>query len=342
MISGSAFRPWGPISWLLPRLSSNKWLLIGCNSVEERSLATLRYAKDRIVGGRFFCIHDPDPLDAQTFTRLTTQYRSELLSAGFRGEDVPKTMLLCELDSIQAELDACLSKGIPDILLDISAMPKRWFFPLTQFLMRDPRARTVVVTYASPERYGQVLACNPEPMRVLPGYYHTDGATSHDILAVGIGFEPLLLPSLFDQIKCDQVRLLFPFPPGPPGYQRNWAFVKSIDDMMEVERGSKSLDRIQLHMHDCPQIFDALRKMTDSGNQTSALAPYGPKPMSLAMCLFALAANDASKVRIPVYYAQPKRYMTDYSTGIKVLANGEMDIQAYCIKLNSKKLYQFN
>jgi hypothetical protein len=341
MISGEAFRPWGPIGWLLPRMRSDQWLLIGCNSVEERSLATLRYAKDRVVGGRFFCIHDPEPLDVQTFVRLTTQNRSELLSAGFSEEDVPKAMLLCELDVIKAELDACLAKGVSDILFDISAMPKRWFFALTQFLMRDPRARTVVVTYASPERYGQVLAGNPEPMRVLPGYYDTDGATSHDVLAVGIGFEPLLLPSLFDQIKCEQVRLLFPFPPGPPGYQRNWAFVKSIDDMME-DRSSRSLDRIQLHMHDCPQIFDALRKMTDSGKQTSALAPYGPKPMSLAMCLFALAANDAGKNRVPVYYAQPKRYMTDYSTGIRMLPGGEMDIQAYCIKLNSKKLYQFD
>lgn len=340
MISGEAFRPWGPLDWLLPRLRRDEWFLIGCNSVEERSLATLRSARERVAAGRFFCIHDPDPLDTITFDQLTKGYRGELLAAGLGEEDVPKTTLLCELDAIRAELDACLARGIPDILFDISAMPKRWFFALTQFLMHDPRARTVVVTYASPERYGPVLAGNPEPMRVLPGYYDTNGATSHDVLAVGIGFEPLLLPSLFDQIKCDQVRLLFPFPPGPPGYQRNWAFVKSIDDMME-ERGNKSLDRVQLHMHDCPQIFDALRKMTDSGNLTSALAPYGPKPMSLAMCLFALAASDAGKARVPVYYAQPKRYMTDYSTGVRTLAGGELDIQAYCIKLNSKKLYQF-
>ncbi|WP_456733570.1 hypothetical protein [Bradyrhizobium sp. USDA 3364] len=307
--------------------------------MEERSLATLRYAKDKVSAGRFFCIHDPDPVDEPAFERLAGAYRLELLASGLTAQDIPSLPLLCELDVIQAQVDECLSRNIPNVILDISAMPKRWFFALIQLLLDDPRTQNVVVTYASPAGYGPVLAENAEPIRVLPGYYETDGFTSHDVLAVGIGFEPLGLTSLFNQVKPDRIRLLFPFPPGPPGFQRNWAFVKTIDDMTK-ERGNKSLDRIQLHMHDCPQIFDALCSMTENGLLTSALAPYGPKPMSLAMCLFALAARDAGKTRVPVYYAQPKRYMSDYSTGIRIQHDGLMDIQAYCIKFNSNKLYQ--
>jgi len=339
MLPTSVFRPWGPIDWLLPRMKKDGWYLIGCNSVEERSLATLRFARKHIRAGRFFCIHDPDPMDAPGFERSTTAYRSELMASGLAAEDIPSLPLLCELDVIKAQVDECLSRDIPNVILDISATPKRWFFALIQLLLDDPRAQNVVVTYASPEGYGPVLAENAEPIRVLPGYYETNGITSHEVLAVGIGFEPLGLTSLFNQVKPDRIRLLFPFPPGPPGFQRNWAFVKTIDDMTK-ERGNKSLDRIQLHMHDCPQIFDALRSMTEDGALTSALAPYGPKPMSLAMCLFALAARDAGKTRVPVYYAQPKRYMSDYSTGIRIQQDGQMDIQAYCIKFNSEKLYR--
>jgi hypothetical protein len=339
VIPTSVFRPWGPIDWLLPRMKKDSWLLIGCNSVEERSLATLRYAKGLVESGRFFCIHDPDPVDTSSFDQLTNRHREELIASGLASEDIPSLPLLCELDVIKAQVDECLSRNISNVIVDISATPKRWFFALIQFLLDDPRAQTVVVTYASPDRYGPVLAENPEPIRVLPGYFETNGMTQHDVLAVGIGFEPLGLTSLFNQLRPDRIRLLFPFPPGPPGFQRNWAFVKSIDDMTK-ERGNKSLDRIQLHMHDCPQIFDALRSMTENATLTSALAPYGPKPMSLAMCLFALAVKDAGKTRVPVYYAQPKRYMPDYSSGIRIQHDGQMDIQAYCVKLNSEKLYR--
>lgn len=57
------------------------------------------------------------------------------------------------------------------------------------------------------------------------------------------------------------------------------------------------------------------------------------------MCLFALAANAAGKSDVPAYYAQPRRYSLDYSTGIRA-TGGRSDIQGYCIKLGGRRLYQ--
>ena len=91
-------------------------------------------------------------------------------------------------------------------------------------------------------------------------------------------------------------------------------------------------------MYDCPQIFDALLEMTNDAKDTAAIAPYGPKTQSLAMCLFAIAAASAGRPRVPVFYAQPHRYALDYSTGIK-LKNGKPDIVAYCLKLAGGNLY---
>jgi hypothetical protein len=58
-------------------------------------------------------------------------------------------------------------------------MPKRWFFSAVQMLLADRRVETIVVTYASPAEYGDTLAENPDPIRVLPGFFATDGRTQH-------------------------------------------------------------------------------------------------------------------------------------------------------------------
>lgn len=97
-------------------------------------------------------------------------------------------------------------------------------------------------------------------------------------------------------------------------------------------------DRVHIHMYDCPQIFDALLEMTDRGQRTSAIAPYGPKTVSLAMCLFSIAAANGGLPRVPVFYAQPHRYALDYSTGIK-MKGGRPDTVGYCLRLKGRNLY---
>ena len=93
-------------------------------------------------------------------------------------------------------------------------------------------------------------------------------------------------------------------------------------------------------MYDCSSTFDALSRVTRRGEAKAVLAPYGPKTTSLAMCLFACAANGGPGPQVPVYYAQPRRYDIGYSKQVRQTASGVDDIQAYCIKLNGKNLYK--
>ena len=96
-----------------------------------------------------------------------------------------------------------------------------------------------------------------------------------------------------------------------------------------IEKSSpvKTTDSIiRLDSNNMPDAFDFIHKETNGGNKNAIFAPYGPKPMSLAMCIYATLAGS------PVYYTQPMYYNPKYSTG-------DNDCFAYCITLNKKLLY---
>jgi hypothetical protein len=114
-------------------------------------------------------------------------------------------------------------------------------------------------------------------------------------------------------------------------------FVKHVEELTQTNKIDPP-DRVHIHMYDCPQVFDALCTMTDAGRKASALAPYGPKPVSLAMCLFALAAAKAGRPRVPVYYAQPLRYAMDYTAEVGRRANAP-DAVGYCVRLAGRNFY---
>ena len=323
-------RPWGAIEWVLPRVPTKRWSLLGTVATEDRCVATLQNVGHCDNRSRFLAIYDPDPLDDFAFRERIKERRKEFVSLGVSDGNIADVQLLADFDSITEQLNAFLNIASPDIILDISTMPKRWFFPILKLLIRDDRVQNLVITYASPMHYAETLSENPDPIRMFPGFAG-DGTTEYDSVVVGIGFEPLGIPNLFTELRISRIRLIFPFPPGPPAFLRNWMFVKPIEEMTDTQEIGTP-DRVSIHLFDCPQVFDALREMTDLGTRTAVLAPYGPKPMSLAMCLFSLAASNAGKPAVPVYYSQPRRYAADYSTGVR-------GTNAYCVKLAGTNLY---
>jgi hypothetical protein len=115
-------------------------------------------------------------------------------------------------------------------------------------------------------------------------------------------------------------------------------FVKHIEELTSKNQIDPP-DRVHIHMYDCPQIFDALCEMTDGGTISSAIAPYGPKTVSLAMCLFALAAEAAERPAVPVYYAQPLRYALDYTEDAAMRGDAP-DAVGYCLRLSGRDLYR--
>jgi hypothetical protein len=333
------YRPWGHIDWLTGRLGTERWSLLACAGTEERSTAFACYlGRARVDHARIVMIRDPEPLDAGAVNALLAQRKTELRDAAFGEDEVRDVGLLEDLDEIRSHLATLTDSGARRLIIDLTSLPKRWFFPLLQAALRDERLDDVIATYTSAGHYAEVLSENIGPLRPLPGFFADDGRTDHDSMIVGIGFEPSPLLPLLHAHRPRKIRLIFPFPPGAPGHRRNWMFVRQIEALTKSEDIDPP-DRVHIHMYDCPQVFDALAEMTQNGEETSALAPYGPKTVSLAMCLFSLAAAASGRTRVPVFYAQPMRYALNYSTGVG-RREGIPDVTGYCLRIRGRDLYR--
>lgn len=333
------YRPWGPFRWVDAKLGHREWSLLGTSGTEDRCLAVLQsLPQARRRRSRFLRIEDPEP-----HNNIVYQARLDLISERIAAEGVPSGLvdrvnLLSDIDTIRECVDAFVAQSGPDIILDITAMPKWWFFPTLRMLLASQQVRNLVVTYASAQRYGANLSSNPMQTAALPTFDTLDGRTQHDELVVGIGFAPLGLHELYTR-NVKRVRYLFPFPPGPPHFQRNWLFLKDLQDQIANPEVRRYDDRWHMHMYDCPAVFEAISRFTAAGKRTCALAPFGPKTVSLAMCLFALAAEAAGRDMVPAYYTQPKRYATDYTTGIKMV-DGAPDVRGYVLRIDGRDLYK--
>ena len=111
-----------------------------------------------------------------------------------------------------------------------------------------------------------------------------DPDTKFDLAIVGIGFMPLGLPILLrDKYGQFDVKILFPFPPGPPSYQRTWDFIFKMNTHTPVD--SKHIHRVD--PKGIFDFFDKICSITNYGEKVALFAPYGPKTMSLAMCIYA-------------------------------------------------------
>jgi hypothetical protein len=125
-----------------------------------------------------------------------------------------------------------------------------------------------------------------------------------------------------------EIKLLLPFPAAPPGVHKEWEFVR----VLEPNLAKPKLDPIRVNAYDVSETFDRILSITDNGNKYAEFAPYGPKTMSLAMCIYASQTESA------VYYTQPRSYNPQYSSGVK-LVKGKPQVLAYCLRLNGRKLY---
>jgi hypothetical protein len=324
---------------MIGKMPDVRWGIVGSLGTEDRCAATVSALDaNRLRHRRFLRILDADTPVTEPFAEKHEAMRRTLVRAGCTDGAFADVPLLAPIDVMREQVDGFVEAAGENIILDITTMPKRWFFPLVKILSRSAGVRNLLVTYASAESYGPTLSSNPEPLRALPGFGSDDARLEHETAIVGIGFEPLGLDELYKQHKIDKVRYLFPFPPGPPGFHRNWRFVRTLERLIRNREADQD-DRWHIDMYDCSATFEALLRVTRNGQATSVLAPYGPKTTSLAMCLFATAADSVGCPQVPVYYAQPKRYDINYSTGVKTVG-GRADIQAYCIRIGGRNLYE--
>jgi len=324
---GNHFRPWGELGWLLPKLPKVKWDLLSCLSTEDRFASTLTILQNKaeINSSLFLKIIDPPSKDSEAIKSKIDANEAILKNISPQCQ-IEQHELLEPYKKIVDRTNEFIAGSTKNIILDISTFPKRFFFPIVKLLIKA-NLNNLIIAYSTPKQYcSNELSSNPQSWDHLPLFMPVDYPDrSIDIAIVGVGFMPFGLPELLlSNYNATPVKFLFPFPPGPPNYQRTWDFVRKIEKSFSFK---PSDNIIRLDANNMPDAFEYIARETSNGAKNAIFAPYGPKPISLAMCIHSVLNNSL------VYYTQPTHYSPEYSTGIK-------DTFAYTIVIESKQLYQ--
>ena len=335
-----AFRPWGDMTWVLDHIQSQRWAFVGAASMEDRCTATVENLLERAAVGSslIFRIQDAQSRYLNEVELKTDRNEQRIAAMGLAGMTLSRRHLLGRHGAIATDIDEFFNKQPDDsLVIDISSLPKKVFFLLIRKALERPNSlRNIVVTYTEPDSYCKSpLAENPGVWNPLPGFLPPRPEPADKTLIIGLGYEPLGLPELYSSgiFSNANSRLLFPFPASPNSVARNWDFAR----LLEPVPGNSSQNITLIDALNVPDTFDKLVSITGEGSTYSILAPFGPKPMSLAMCLFASAFSGHPR-HPSVFYTQPTIYNPDYSTGVKQ-KDGQPAITAYCIRLNGNNLY---
>ncbi len=303
-------RPWGPIGWLLDRLPGERLVVAGCLASEERSIALPLIMVERGVREvGMLRVRDAPSHYTRKINENVAAHRARLGRRGI-GREVDVELLTDDEGIVDAFWAAV---GQPtqtvDLVLDITCVPKRFFFLMVKLAMKERRVGTLVVAYTQAREAGYTearLAEDPDEVRAIPGFgpMHDDP----EMLIVGLGFEPLGLGQLIGEYRDERrdIQVLMPFPPGQPYSRRIWRAYQALG----LEGRYESIHRVSaVDAFDSERVIGEVARISGTG-APPALAPYGPKPMSLGMCLYALR-EDAQ-----VLYTQPRIYHPEYTRGV--------------------------
>jgi hypothetical protein len=214
------------------------------------------------------------------------------------------------------------------IILDITSFPKRFFFPILRTLVMSNRVRNLLVTYTSPASYANdaPLYEEIEPMRTLPGF---GGATDKpELWIVSVGFLVESLRKYVGDNPGKRMKVLIPFPSPLAALRRTWQSVANLEQGQSVDR----FEKYRVDTLDMSAAFDRICSLAGNPVKSLAFAPFGPKPTSAAMCLYAIQRDSS------VHYPQPTVYHPDYSIGIRD-DDPASAVSAYWIKHEGEFLY---
>lgn len=341
MLQGNGdFRPWGRFDQLMKTQKGSEWSLIASCSHEYRCRAVFECINEfKTLGPQLvFQIADPISVSTDEIDRKTSENRAYLKGLGIQDQSISAHGLIDSFSGFETALRDFLYKiGDRNLIVDVTSLPNKIYFFLMKLLFWEfQQPRNVVFTYAEPRDYSdKPLAENPDPWEALPGFRISPRDENNRKVVVGIGYEPLGLPDLVDSGRFDetQMNFLFPFPAQADRVARNWRFIRGI--FPNPDSGRLSVTRVD--GINVPEVFQALSGIGENGAQGLILAPFGPKPVSLAMALYA-AKHSNSQHPAGVYYTQPTYYNPEYSAGVRQVS-GRSSLNAYCVKLNGQLVY---
>lgn len=341
MING-ALRPWGKPQWLfgMPLLKQEDWFLIGCLSTQDRCLSTIRHqgVSFNVTHAAFLDIAD-EPSKFSAASKLRRDRSRSLFEAVVpeKNREIHEFLLFDPFKRLKILVDTWTSNSLAkNVILDVSAIPEKFFFPIVRWLLESSTVKNIVITYMLPEQYTQEdLAYDARDAGQLHTFTYTGPQPEPTIqkVIVGVGFLPFSLPEWLKKTYKDtntvKVSLILPFPSAPSNVRKGWEFVRRIEATVNLA-DDRQIPRVDAN--DLSACFDRIQTITNFGRTPTVFAPFGPKAHSVAMCL------QAIKMKAEVYYTQPTFYHPEYSTGIKM--DGTVPAgYAYAIRLNGRDLY---
>lgn len=338
MINGK-LRPWGRPDWFfgMPSIKEKDWFIIGCVSTQDRCRALLASppADLNLSGGGFVEIHD----EASTFLDETTrriEYNRLIIgSVAPAAFEIFEIGLLDPLMPLRNKILSWISKSGGNVVLDVSAFPERFFFPIIRWLVESAAVRSLVFTYMLPQTYTKEdLGYDARDWAHLPTFISDDAPDGEGLqrVIVSVGFVPYSLPEWLKKTYENSrytIHLMLPFPAAPSRLGRTWEFVRLIENGLPVSDDRRI---IRVSPMDLNGVYHRIDAITQNGSHPAVFAPYGPKTHCVAMCLHAVKHSSAAFVTQPTYY-HPQ-----YSTGI-AMHNGVPSGHAYAIRLNDKDYY---
>lgn len=330
------YRPWGAIEWVLSLSAPKAWHWVGAIGTEQRSLTGWREARrlGAVASEDFVEIQDVPSIRHQERTSAAlNERREEFESNGGLRSSIVSFDLLSELFRMTEFAQGTAGKG-QSLVLDITSLPKRFFFTLLRTFAIAPNVKNLLVTYTSPASYADDAPLYEDilPWKPLPGFWGSGSKPEQWVVSVGFLVESLR--QYVGDNPQEQVTLLIPFPAPLAVMRRTW---KSVSDLEQAyEDGRFKEGRFAKHRVDTIDMsaaFDRIRSLAGASRRELAFAPFGPKPTSAAMCLYAMQRDSA------VHYPQPTVYHPDYSLGIRG-GDALTATSAYWVKHDGELLYE--
>lgn len=324
--------PWGNLDEIDRKfILDGNFVILGSLSFEERCCALPeRMLRKSCQAVELLEIQDPVdafPNYSHEANQKIDRHRERLTSAGVNYRSIKTELLSTEdqiLDLINTWSHSFSKSSI--VLLDITALPKRFFCFILKRLMLNDSCQNLIITYteAGPNGYTKShLVEDPMTCDHLPGF-GGPLPPKGDTLVVSVGFEALNVRSLLEiySDKKRATRILLSFPPNGHTLRRQWIALKNIVDVPQDVMGGIEF----VAAWDAEIVYRTLERWNDCSDGLT-LAPFGPKLHSLGMTLFAL------KYDAGLYYTQPRSYHPDYSTG-------EGATRAYVVKWDGIPCYE--
>lgn len=289
--------------------------ILGCLSFEERCCSVAeKLFSPNCIGVKLLEVRDPVdafPDYSAEASRNIEQNRQRLFKNGVNFESSVSELLTTEDKLLDILADYQKKLTTSTIVLDITSLPKRYFcFFIRRMLIKD-WFRNVVVTYTRPGPNGYThehLAEDPMTCDYIPGYA-APLPPRGDTLVMSVGFESLSIRSLLEVYgdKKKGIKIILSFPPDGDYTKRVWNTLRQVTSGSTLDINRDNLEVIAAW--DAEQVYRTL-ELWEQDTEGLALAPFGPKPHTLGMALFAVKHDSG------LYYTQPKSYNPSYSKGI--------------------------